>query len=1104
MKKIISICTLLFILLSLFGCKPIVNDTPITPEIVSYRDIPGLSEDEIATVEKLKGMNASFTYGQMQGTESFIQLDGTYSGFAVFFCQLLGDLFELDFNLVLYDWDELIDGIGDYSIDFTGDLTSTAERMQQYYMTHPISERSQRVFMNKSHPDLMNEKDVNDMKVGYLHGTIDIDEIIDTYPELIFKSISVDSFEAAAEMLKTGEIEIFVTEGVVDPFFEKYDYIKSFEFFSLVYTPVSLTTANPELKDIISIVDKYISAGGIDTLYEYNKKGSEVYSRYKLEKSFTKEEREYIDRLISENKTIKIAMEQDNYPFSFYNRLDKEFQGIAVDVLDEISSLVGVEFEIANDENTLWPEILSMLRNNEVSLISQLIQTEERKDLFLWPENPYTISHYALISKQDYPNLAIYQVVRSKVGYITGSAYEEKYHEWFPDNNNGIGYMTTDDALDALESGEIDLLMGAEYLLLTQQNYREKPGYKANIRFGTPTESYFGINIDDEILCSIINKAQPYTKADIISSNWNNRGYDYERQMTRQRSKYYLILASVSIATLILTIFVLLKVRKLYRDLDIIVKERTIELEHQTLAAQNASQAKSVFLTNMSHEIRTPMNAIIGMTSIGMSAFDINRMKDCFTKIDEASKHLLGLINDILDMSKIESGKFDLSESEFDFNRMIEQIINVNKFRIDEKDQILQVNLDEKVPSYFYGDDQRIAQVITNLMSNAIKFTPEKGSISLDVRYLDEVNEVCTIEVAISDTGIGISKEQQEKLFTPFQQAENNTTRKYGGTGLGLAISKSILEMMGGTIRIDSELGKGSTFTFTIQIKRSMGEETDSTTEIEDIDLFKGHHILLAEDVEINREIVIELLAPTEIIIDCAENGREALEMFEASFDKYELIFMDMQMPEMDGLEATRKIRALDIPKAKKIPIIAMTANAFREDVTKCIEAGMNGHLGKPLDINEVIAKLHTYLTIGSYNGIVWDRCFELGNNPVDSQHKGLCEMINNLLLQCETETSAEKLHEALMFLVDYTIYHFKSEESLQLDVGYPGFDEHRNLHEEFTESVHTMVQRFNEKGSSSELANDIRAMVIDWLINHMQNEDTKIGQHIRSKESVI
>jgi signal transduction histidine kinase len=385
------------------------------------------------------------------------------------------------------------------------------------------------------------------------------------------------------------------------------------------------------------------------------------------------------------------------------------------------------------------------------------------------------------------------------------------------------------------------------------------------------------------------------------------------------------------------------------------------------------SRHKSAFLANMSHEIRTPMNAIIGMITIGKSASDIERKDYCLLKIEDASNHLLGVINDILDMSKIEANKFELSPAKFDFEKMLQRVVNVVNFRMDEKRHTFSVHIDKNIPKTLIGDDQRLAQVITNLLGNAIKFTPEQGSIILDSRLTEENNGLYTIETSIHDTGIGITSEQQEKLFLSFEQAESSTTRKYGGTGLGLAITKNIVELMGGTIWVKSEPGKGSTFSFTIKVKNGVNgndaanseppaKQTPVKEKVDLAGLFAGRQILLVEDVEINREIIKTLFEPTLLEIDCAENGIEAVRMFSEAPEKYDLIFMDIQMPEMDGYEATQHIRALDSPAAKTIPIIAMTANVFKEDIERCLEAGMNTHLGKPLDFKEVLEKMYAYL----------------------------------------------------------------------------------------------------------------------------------------------
>jgi signal transduction histidine kinase len=399
----------------------------------------------------------------------------------------------------------------------------------------------------------------------------------------------------------------------------------------------------------------------------------------------------------------------------------------------------------------------------------------------------------------------------------------------------------------------------------------------------------------------------------------------------------------------------------------------------KAVQSEAASLAKSDFLSNMSHEMRTPMNAIIGMTTIAKLSADVKKKDHCIKKIEEASAHLLGVINDILDMSKIEANKLELSEVNFNFETMLKKAVNIVGFRAEEKGQNLTVRVGKEIPAALFGDDQRLIQVITNLLGNAVKFTPEGGDISVSADLDSEENGVCTIRISVRDTGIGVSTEQQARLFSPFEQAEISMSRKFGGTGLGLAISKRIVDLMGGRIWVESELGKGASFIFTIRTKRSADEHggrlrSDAGEYLSPEILtaaakhpgwnedFSGYRILLAEDVEINREIVLTLLEPSGISIDCALNGAEAVRIYAEAPDKYDMIFMDVQMPEIDGYEATRMIRALDIPAAGKIPIVAMTANVFKEDIKKCLDAGMDDHVGKPLDFDEVLGQLRKYL----------------------------------------------------------------------------------------------------------------------------------------------
>jgi signal transduction histidine kinase len=400
-----------------------------------------------------------------------------------------------------------------------------------------------------------------------------------------------------------------------------------------------------------------------------------------------------------------------------------------------------------------------------------------------------------------------------------------------------------------------------------------------------------------------------------------------------------------------------------------ILKEKQ-HAEDEWRRAEEASRAKSDFLSNMSHEMRTPLNAIIGMTGVGLKADETGRKDYSLQKINDASTQLLGIINDILDMQKLEAGKLELVCKPFDFEQMIAKVINTMSLRVRERKQVLNVEVDPEIPRILIGDEQLLSQVFVNLLSNAVKFSFDGGIINLRVSECEARKDACVIRVDVEDGGIGISAEHQARLFASFSQAESGHARKFGGTGLGLSISKQIVELMEGEIRVSSELGQGSHFSFTATLQKapeSAGagvalSSAGSQEVVGGLPDLSRYRLLMAEDIEINREIVFALLEPTGVTIESVENGREALERMSSGPADIDLILMDMRMPEMDGLAATREIRTLESSQASTIPIIAMTANVFREDVEQCLDAGMNDHVGKPLNLEELLEKLQHYL----------------------------------------------------------------------------------------------------------------------------------------------
>jgi PAS domain S-box-containing protein len=1100
------VASLLILLVAVFsslsGCFADPERTANNVDNIKYYlDIPGISSEEIAAIEAFKAAGRSFSYGSMKSTEAFINHDGTTAGFSNLFSGLLSELFGIPFIQKMHDWETERNMLDTRDLDFSSDMTPTPERREKYFMTHSIADRSLRIFTHENNDQFIYEDDLNGLKLGFYEGTITAQSVKNAYPTLNFEVVDMYSVKEVVESLASGRIDAFVGDAVSSAEFEDYPSINSKESFPLVYTPVSMTTANPELKPIILVVNKYIEAGGIDKLYDLYRKGRLEYAKYELGRTFTSEEVVYIAALSTSGGKIAIALEPDNYPICFYNRNDKKFQGIALDILSEITVMTGIEFNITTTESTAWHKILEMLDANEVSLVSQLLYTPERSEKYLWSQL-YSTTHYALISKIDYPHLEMSQVVRAKVGVAKGTAYEEMYKLWFPNYSNLVYFDSNLGAMEALEKGELDLVMASENALLTMTNYYEKPGYMINIRFNAMEESYFGFNKNETILSSIISKAQNYIRTEQINGYWTSRMFDYERKLAEAQRPWFIGAIVLSLTILALLLFLSFRNRSEGKRLEKFVAEKTStltaildatpdlifckdldsrftecnksmekhfnlcksdivgksdteafgmppELAAESVAmdkkvfcekeqiivdefipssngkmvlfetiktpliqdgevtgivimsrditqrksaereAMNASEAKSRFIANMSHEMRTPMNVIVGLTDLMLEEPDVSgNVKETLKKINTAGNTLMGLINDVLDISKIEAGKLDLKPVKYDVASLLNDIITLNMIRVENKPISFRLDIDKDLPCILFGDDLRVKQIMNNLLSNAFKYT-KKGTVTMGVSCQSEVvpfMETITpsaadspketlslldplvVSIYVHDTGIGIRKEDISKLFTDYNQVDTRANRQIEGTGLGLSITKRLAEMMGGDISVESEYGKGTTFRVYIKqgfiTSKLLGMETvEKLNSFRYSDNRKMPHeklvypdlsyarVLVVDDLPTNLDVAAGRLRKYKLQVDCVTSGQEAIDLIEAGDPLYDAIFMDHMMPVLDGVQSTIVIRTLGTEYANNIPIIALTANAVAGSEEMFLENGFNAFLPKPFNM---------------------------------------------------------------------------------------------------------------------------------------------------------
>ena len=664
---------------------------------------------------------------------------------------------------------------------------------------------------------------------------------------------------------------------------------------------------------------------------------------------------------VNERKTITVAVPENWYPLYCKETPLKNHTGIMADVLDEIKSFTGLRFSYVYAKN--YADAIRLIQQGDADILGFFLGDEnDAAQLGLALSASYVSANNIIVRNKacSYPAPGLVGALVENQRLPSGISVEKIRF-----------YPSIKEALFAVNNGEADFIYGLssrmEQDILRYHFTNLAPVTLVNdqstISFALP------IPVDPDLL-TILNKAI-------------NNLSESERTVIRNRN-----LESIGVSEFSLTDFIYAPLQFMFIVMFVLsvlftalllaigARMKATVIQGNLKRAEAANLAKSEFLSRMSHEIRTPMNGIVGMSTIAMQNIDnTDKIKDCLEKVIMSSKHLLALINDVLDMSKIESGKVELRHESFNFRAFLQDFENLYGEQAKSKGISYETVLASDLEVQIIGDSLRLNQVLSNLLSNALKFTPAKGIIKLRVSKTGEDQENVYLRFEVIDTGCGIAEENYDKIFESFEQENVDVTYKYGGTGLGLSIVKRFTQLMGGSIHVTSVQGSGSTFTVDLpfgKVKESgelarfsdINGRDDLAKDFYVIDYdFKGKRILLVEDNELNREIAEELIGATGASVESAEDGVQAVEKFKESAEGYyDLILMDVQMPHMDGYEATRCIRALGRSDAQKVPIFAMTANAFAEDVQKSREAGMNAHISKPLDIRAVYKQMNRYL----------------------------------------------------------------------------------------------------------------------------------------------
>ena len=900
--------------------------------------------------------------GSFEDTFNYVNEKGARKGYGYELLQTLSGYTGGQFEYVTCDWSNCFEKLKNGEIDIMGAISYTEDRAEEMlFSDEPMGVEKYYLYADLSRADISasDYKTLNGKKVGVLMGTepeVMLTEWEEKYG-LKTEHVNVSNNEDAKQKLANHEIDCFVS--LEESFWADLG-ISTITRVGKSGIYYALNKDRPDLKEELDNAMRALDEAA--PFYT-----ADLYKRYfSLDyiPILTGEEKAWL----KEHGAIKMGFLTSDSGVSTFDPATGEFTGVITDYIQFAADCLGnqeLEFQLVGYDSK--EAELDALKSGEIDMIFHFDQSPNLAEEyhFACTNTTWTSNLMAVTNKQHFNenNVTRIAVPQNKLSLKKYLAFY--YPQW-----EIVDCDTQEDAARLIETGQADCFVTG---ISSENKYSKKYSFYS-VPLLNPVKSCFAVNSGNRSLLSILNKtikAMPVNMLAGALAMYKSSA----RKVTLSdfiKDNFFMVLlvSSIAVAVILLTILKLLRkarkaeaaARKAAND----TQELNAKLQIAVENAESANHAKSTFLFNMSHDIRTPMNAIIGYADLASRHLDDPaKLKNYMENIQVCGQNLLMLLNNVLDLARIENDKTEMEYSVSDIEKDFRNCVAMFRNQADSKGQTLTVTTQLQYP-YIYADIPHLTEICTNLVSNAVKYTGAGGTIRCNVTQKPGKKEGwCDTVVTVADNGIGMSQEFQKHIFEPFERERTSTVSKVEGSGIGMGIVKKLVGLMGGTVEVESRIGVGSTFTVTIPCRIASEDETQAKRETNPSDqkCLCGTRILLTEDNDLNAEIAVELLQEEGCTVDRAKDGVECVDMLEkAANGTYQLILMDIQMPVMNGYDAARKIRGLDDPQKANIPIIAMTANAFTEDRQVALDAGMNDHIAKPINMNVLVPTLRKYL----------------------------------------------------------------------------------------------------------------------------------------------